>query len=522
MRRYRKIIAAIILALFVSACSRSGKLDLGHADPLVTAAVLPVVLLGALIVVPVSMMVKGGSEFTPNPGSGTGLKPVPSVAHPPSAELRALMTQVVLDVRSEIKPKAGDASPAHKTTEPASNTANDDQGLAKLNAALETALHDRLARAIPQKTASEVVDDAALSSSRAQSEPHDKTPIILIVHVDRFSIGRKDATSSGLLLKLVVSAEAYGEPAVGNLFATSWSLFTSAGAATASAGNGAVDLQKETDAALDTMVAAIVDDLFLSTKSRPVSFMEKNGEVSRDPTVENDPQKILSEYHLLRVKADCGDTESQLQLGKRLAYVESGIYRWRARKSWVEAYKWLTLRGNAENLRAVYAVSLLREKLTPAEIASAESLVADWRHRQATGQACSDAVAQIKRTGDAQAARILAAGTPGASAAGGAPVRVCEAHEYVELDQDRKAIEEAIEDYAFMNGIGSETSQPAREIRAFRALTLTKPRCGDFEVRAELFLPMATYGRERKQVQTHTFSMHKENHAFHVVSCKTC
>jgi TPR repeat protein len=88
------------------------------------------------------------------------------------------------------------------------------------------------------------------------------------------------------------------------------------------------------------------------------------------------PQSHAEALGWLRLAAEQGDASGQFNLA--LMYARgSGVP-----KNYMEAYKWLTLAAAQGDAKAAEGRDLLRAEMTPAFIAEAERLAAEWKPKK--------------------------------------------------------------------------------------------------------------------------------------------
>lgn len=232
-----------------------------------------------------------------------------------------------------------------------------------------------------------LIDDGSPDVAMGQSYDDGDLPMILAVRITGFKIIQAGKLDPDFSLQIFVSADFYDDPETGSLYTRKWSYLTPLGGYYDLTENDGAGLKQGITAALDTVANTIVKDLYSVAKSE----QEKDKEVWEDDIGENvakvdtvfskEPVSRKGWFRDQRKKADCGDVDVQVLLGRAYGAIDPRIFGWRGRDEMMGGYYWLRVAqlSGRDDKEIVLYINEIKKNLEADEISKAEIRAQEWR-----------------------------------------------------------------------------------------------------------------------------------------------
>lgn len=256
---------------------------------------------------------------------------------------------------------------------------------------LAATFRSQLVSAVKTHTEVSLIDSDPAEVTMSESYDEDDLPVILAVSITGFKILQTGRLEPDLSLQIYVSAGFYSVPEAGTLYTRKWSYLTELGDFYDLTENDAAGLKQGINTALETVANAVVKDLLPVTGPET----ENNGnadwftEIEDSEEVKPGVETVFSKvpvprkgwYRDQKKKADCGDIDVQILLGRAYGAVDLRIFGWRGRDELIDGYFWLRVAqlSGRDDKEIVLYINEIKKNLEAEEITKAEDRAKEWR-----------------------------------------------------------------------------------------------------------------------------------------------
>jgi len=249
----------------------------------------------------------------------------------------------------------------------------------------------QLVSAVKAHTEVRLVDNDTADTAMRESYDEDDLPVILAVSITGFKIIQTGRLEPDLSLQIYVSADFYTVPEAGILYTRKWSYLTPIGDFYNLTENEGAGLKQGIETALETVANAVVKDLLPVTASDAENNGDTNwyAEIEDGEEIKPEVETVFSKepvprkgwYRDQKKKADCGDVDVQILLGRAYAAIDLRIFGWRGRDELIDGYYWLRVAqlSGRDDKEIVLYINEIKKNLKAEEMIKAEHRAQEWR-----------------------------------------------------------------------------------------------------------------------------------------------